>query len=185
MAREVYLLGWSGVRGRIGYSMQALKSADPTMADPNRPDDEDDVNEFEEPPRARTGRFHVQHRGGARIEVGEPIKVGGPKPWMCAVKLVGHKRDEATEKEPEPTQTLLVRTGRGATPEEAQREALANLTLVYGSPVGPPPKPTIDVKPSQRPLPSIGGDDDDDEDQPRPSSRPSFIDMLKGVFKKK
>jgi hypothetical protein len=141
------------------------------------PDDEDFDPEMEEAPRSRTGRFHVQHRGGARVEVGDPIRVGGDRPWMCAVKLVGHKRDDAPTDGAEPTQTLLVRTGRGATPEEAQRDALANLSLVYGSPVGPPPMPRIEVKASQRPpeLPRAS--------QP-PPSRPSFFEMLKGVFKK-
>jgi hypothetical protein len=134
-----------------------------------------EVFEEEESSKSRTGRFHVQHRGGTRVEVGEPIRVGGVKPWMCAVKLVGQKRDDP-EPEVEPTQTLLVRTGRGDTPEEAQREAMANLTLVYGSPVNPPPHATIELKASQRP-PEL-----------RPSqapTRPSFFDMLKGVFGKK
>ena len=144
---------------------------------------------------SRTGRFNVPHRGGARIEVGEPIKVGGAKPWMCAVKLVGQKRDDsaggekdprpgADTAEPEPTQTLLVRTGRGATPEEAQREAMVNLTLVYGSPVAPPPVTTIELRESQRPIKAaarlVAA-----PPEPPSSSRPSFIDLLKGVFGKK
>jgi hypothetical protein len=138
---------------------------------PPPPPPSSDEEIFEEEPKSRTGRFHVPHRGGSRIEVGEPIRVGGPKPWMCAVKLVGQKRDDAPDGA-EPTQTLLVRTGRGATPEEAQREAITNLTLVYGSPVAPPPSTRIDVKESQRPP-------------VEPPRRPSFIDMLKGVFTKK
>jgi hypothetical protein len=142
--------------------------------------DDDDESVFDEGPKSRTGRFHVQHRGGARVEVGEPIRVGGARPWMCAVKLVGQKRDDTPVDAPEPTQTLLVRTGRGATPEEAQREALANLTLVYGSPVGPPPTPRIDLKESQRPQPAAKP-----VSPSKPPSRPSFIDMLKGVFGKK
>lgn len=105
--------------------------------------------DVEEEPKSRTGRFHVQHRGGARVEVGEPIRVGGDRPWMCAVKLVGRKRDEPED--PEPTQTLLVRTGRGATAEDARRDALAQLTLVYGSPVEPPPSTLILQKPSDPP----------------------------------
>jgi hypothetical protein len=129
-------------------------------------DKEDEVFEEEESSKSRTGRFQVEHRGGTRVEVGEPIRIGGPKPWMCAVKLVGHKRDDT---EPEPTQTLLVRTGRGETPEEAQREAIAHLTLVYGSPLAAPPSARIEIKASQRP----------------PEPRPSFFEMLKGVFKKK
>jgi hypothetical protein len=128
-----------------------------------------DVFEEEEGSKSRTGRFHVQHRGGTRIEVGDPIKVGGTKPWMCAVKLVGQKRDDG---ESEPTQTLLVRTGRGLSPEEAQREAIAQLTLVYGSPLAAPPSAKIQIKASQAPP-------------PEPPPRPSFIEMLKGMFTKK
>jgi len=109
---------------------------------------------FEEEPKSRTGRFHVKHRGGTRVEVGEPVKVGGDRPWMCAVKLVGQKRDVPEDPEhPEPTQTLLVRTGRGATPEDARRDALSQLTLVYGSPVEPPPSAVISQKPSDPPPP--------------------------------
>jgi hypothetical protein len=134
---------------------------------------EPEVFEEEESSKSRTGRFHVEHRGGTRVEVGQPIKIGGPKPWMCMVKLVGQKRDDS---EPEPTQTLLVRTGRGETPEEAQREAIAHLTLVYGSPISPPPSATIELKASQRPPPAAPSN---------PPPRPSFIDMLKGVFKGK
>jgi len=107
------------------------------------------VRPNEEEPRSRTGRFHVPHRGGTRVEVGEPIRVGGDRPWMCAVKLVGRKRDPTED--PEPTQTLLVRTGRGVTAEDARRDALAQLTLVYGSPVEPPPAPIISQKPSDPP----------------------------------
>src|SRR5580698_995633 len=97
-------------------------------------------------------RFHVQHRGGTRVEVGEPVHVGGERPWMCAVKLVGQKRDQPDDPDqPEPTQTLLVRTGRGNTAEDARRDALAHLTLVYGSPVAPPPTAIIMQKPSDPP----------------------------------
>jgi hypothetical protein len=70
---------------------------------------------------------------------------------MCAVKLVGKKRDPSDDAEP--TQTLLVRTGRGASAEDARRDALAQLTLVYGSPVEPPPAPVIVQKPSDPPPP--------------------------------
>ncbi|HEY3822117.1 MAG TPA: hypothetical protein VGL81_33360 [Polyangiaceae bacterium] len=129
------------------------------MADvPKRPGDSPEGDEEE--PRSRTGRFHVQHRGGAHVEVGEAIHVGGERPWMCAVKLVGKKRDVSDEDEP--TQTLLVRTGRGATAEDARREALSQLTLVYGSPVEPPPSPIISQKPSDPPPSSNPG---------RPTSR--------------
>jgi len=107
----------------------------------------------EEAPKGRTGRFSVQHRGGTHVEVGEPIHLGGERPWMCAVKLVGRKRDVSDD--PEPTQTLLLRTGRGATPDDARRDALSQLTLVYGSPVEPPPAPIISQKPSYPPPPTV------------------------------
>jgi hypothetical protein len=112
--------------------------------------------EADDGPKSRTGRFQVPHRGGTRVEVGEPIHVGGDRPWMCAVKLVGRKRDPSED--PEPTQTLLVRTGRGATAEDARRDALAQLTLVYGSPVEPPPAPVIVQKPSDPPPAHPEGD---------------------------
>jgi hypothetical protein len=141
--------------------------------------------EFEEEPKARTGRFHVQHRGGTRVEVGEPIRVGGDRPWMCAVKLVGRKRDEGVRapEDPEPTQTLLVRTGRGATAEDARRDALAQLTLVYGSPVEPPPAAIIVQKPSDPPPPMPT------RPPPRPpaeaaSSPRSWLARLVGRFRK-
>jgi hypothetical protein len=111
----------------------------------------------------RVGRFVLPHRGGTQVEVGKPICVGGDRPWLCAVKLVGRKNgpdgadapDDAdlVEGQADVTQTLLVRTGRGASPEEAQRDAIAQLTLVYGSPVSPPPEPIILPKPSEPPPP--------------------------------
>jgi hypothetical protein len=141
------------------------------MSESEPPKDDEPQFEDEEAPTSRTGRFHVQHRGGARIEVGDPIHVGGPKPWMCAVKLVGQKRDDS---EVEPTQTLLVRTGRGKTPEEAQREAIAHLTLVYGNPLTPPTPAVIELKESQRPP----------SGSVRPP-RPSMFEKLKDLFKNK
>ncbi len=93
-------------------------------------------------PRPATHRFQIPHRDGARVEIGEPVFVGGDKPWLCAVKLLG--KDEPDS---ETTQTLYVRAGRGATPEEAQRSAMAQLALVVGSPVGPPPAASIKPKP--------------------------------------
>jgi hypothetical protein len=101
------------------------------------------------PEGARRGRFHVPHRDGARVEVGEPVRVGGERPWMCAVKLLGRKRNGPPEGEA--THTLLVRTGRGSSPDDARRQALAQLTLVYGSPVEPPPEAVISQKPSYPP----------------------------------
>ncbi|MGH7298362.1 MAG: hypothetical protein ACRELB_25705 [Polyangiaceae bacterium] len=124
-------------------------SDDPKGAGAARPPASSQPDADEEQPRSYTGRFQVKHRGGAHVEVGEPIRVGGDRPWMCAVKLVGRKRDPSED--PEPTQTLLVRTGRGLTAEDARRDALAQLTLVYGSPVEPPPATIISQKPSDPP----------------------------------
>ena len=113
-------------------------------------DDRDDADE--EAPRSSTGRFMLTHRAGGRVEVGEPIFIGGENPWLCAVKLLGR---EAPDVEGEPTQTLMVRSGRGATPEEAQRAAIAALSLVYGTPVGPAPSTHISRMPSDPPAPQI------------------------------
>jgi len=130
---------------------------------------------FEEEPKSRTGRFQVKHRGGTRVEVGEPVKVGGDRPWMCAVKLVGQKRDVPEDPEhPDPTQTLLVRTGRGATPEDARRDALAQLTLVYGSPVEPPPSAVISQKPSDPPPPGSA------DDKPSKTWLTRLLEFVKG-----
>jgi hypothetical protein len=101
---------------------------------------------------SRGARFHVPHRDGARVEVGEPIHVGGrgDRPWMCVVKLLGHNREDPSDGA---THTLLVRTATGDTPDDARREALAQLSQVYGSPVEPPPTPIISHKPSDPKMP--------------------------------
>jgi hypothetical protein len=60
--------------------------------------------------------------------------------------------------------------GRGESPEDARRDALAQLTVVYGSPVEPPPEPIIVQKPSEPPGrnetvgPSPGGRGRNDTD---------------------
>ena len=114
-----------------------------------------DETDDDEAPKSRTGRFFVQHRGGARVEVGEPIHCGGEKPWLCAVKLVGKKGPEV---DADATQTLLIRTGRGDSPEEAQRAAMAQITLVYGSPVEPMPQPLISQLKTDPPPPLPRGE---------------------------
>jgi hypothetical protein len=113
-----------------------------------------------------SSRFQVPHRGGTRVEVGEAVRLPdvAERPWICAVKLVGRKRDDGSDADP--TQTLLLRTGRGETAEDARRDALAQLTLVYGSPVEPPPVPVIVQMPSDPP--------------PRP--RPGFFARLLARF---
>jgi hypothetical protein len=143
------------------------------------------LEDDEEAPKSRTGRFFIPHRGGTRVEIGEPINCGGDKPWLCAVKLVG--RATGGEPEADATQTLLVRTGRGATPEEAQRAALAQVTLVYGSPVEPPPEPRIQNKRTDPPPAPLDDDDDDGDPLPptvkggvdaAPAKRPGFFARL-------
>ena len=104
------------------------------------------MSDFDEEPKT-SKRFQLKHREGMRVEVGEPVHIGGEKPWLCAVKLIG-REDPDTDA----TQTLYIRAGRGATPEEAQRNALAQLSLVVGSPVGPAPQATIKSK-SDNPEP--------------------------------
>jgi hypothetical protein len=69
---------------------------------------------------------------------------------MCVVKLLGHNREDPSDGA---THTLLVRTGRGESADDARREALAQLSQVYGSPVEPPPTPVISHKPSDPALP--------------------------------
>lgn len=120
-------------------------------------DHDDDADESS--PKNRTGRFSLIHRGGTRVEVSDPILlpvgVGTDKPWLCAVKLLGaKKRDDDDESEQNVTQTLLVRTGRGNTPEEAQRDAMAQLSLMYGTPTAAPPSVVITRKHSEPPPPA-------------------------------
>lgn len=110
-------------------------------------------NDNEGAPKTGRGRFFVPHRGGTRVEVGEPIHVGGERPWLCAAKLVSLNGVETAPQAYEPTHTLLVRTGRGHSPDEAQRAAIEQLTLIYGSPAGPPPAPIIIRKVSDNPPP--------------------------------
>src|SRR5436305_836260 len=82
-----------------------------------------------------------------------------------ALKLVGRKGPEIDS---DATQTLLVRTGRGKSPEEAQRNAISQLTLVYGSPVDPPPSATISNKRTDPPPPPEPEPDPDPEPPKRP-----------------
>ena len=143
-------------------------------------------------PRSRGQRFQVPHRDGTRVEVGEAIHVGGERPWMCAVKLVGQRRELQEDGRhgaledligdhgdpPEPTQTLLVRTGRGATAEDARRDALGQLTLVYGSPVEPPPAAVILQKPSDPPPPLPPPDGEDEPPPVRVATPQSWVSRL-------
>jgi hypothetical protein len=122
----------------------------PASRPPGRRGESDPVEPVEETSPS-TGRFQVAHRGGTRVEVGEAVLVGGPRPWMCAVKLLGRRREDPLDGDT--SQTLLVRVGRGASADDARRDAMAQLTLVYGSPVEPAPEPVIVRKASDPPPP--------------------------------
>lgn len=121
-----------------------------------------DEGHMEEPDWASaarvTERFTVPHRGGAMMKVGEPICIGGDKPWLCIVKLLapGASPSLAGE-EGEHWSTLLLRSGRGNHPDEARRDALAQLALVYGSPVGPAPQAVISTLDPTPPTPPVAG----------------------------
>jgi hypothetical protein len=80
--------------------------------------------------RGRWNRSQGQRGGNAKAGAGS----------------AGDKTDDAEEGEP--TQTLLVRTGRGTTPGDTQRDAMAQLTLIYGSPGEPALQPIISQKPA-------------------------------------
>ncbi len=135
-------------------------------------EDESDENS----PKNRTGRFSLTHRGGTRVEVSDPILlpvgIGTDRPWLCAVKLLGPKKsDEEEAADQGVTQTLLVRTGRGNTPEEAQRDAMAQLSLMYGTPTAAPPSVVITRKPSEPPPAP-------------PAEKKGFWSFLAGIFGK-
>jgi hypothetical protein len=148
-------------------SFQAIMVSDPE--DDRRPG----ASVASEPPRASGGAFQVAHRGGTRVEIAEPVHVGGDRPWMCAVKLVG-RGGPGEPVEGEPTHTMLLRMGRGATPDDARRDGLAQLTLVYGSPVEPPPAPRIVNKKSDPPAPP----------DPAEGQGPGWVERLARRFKR-
>ena len=121
---------------------------------------------------APVGTMDLPHRDGTRVMVGTPIHVGGEKPWMCAVQLMGKKKTlPRGALEEELTQTLLLRTGRGGSPEEAQRAALAELKHFYGSPNEPIPQPLILHKQAEPPPP------------PAVAPKRGLLGWLAGLFK--
>ncbi|MBI4955289.1 MAG: hypothetical protein HY908_24915 [Myxococcales bacterium] len=99
-----------------------------------------------------TGPRVVPTPHGSHVELGEPVWVGGALPWACPAKLVGrdkrlpslHFDDEdsseaappqvAEPEAPESTHTLLLRTGRGRTPDEARRDAVRRVEEPLGKP---------------------------------------------------
>ena len=120
-------------------------------------------------PRA-TVRLRAQsfdQHGGARGILagsvdGDPIATCGFRFEQLCVRALNEALRSLVEgksRNPEggghSAQTLLLRTGRGATPDDARRDALSQLTLVYGSPVEPPPSPIISQKPSYPPPPTV------------------------------
>lgn len=69
---------------------------------------------------------------GSRVEVSEPFEIGDE--WACVAKLVGREHDlpwlgeePRAEEENEVTHTLFMARGRGASPEEAVRDAMSQV----------------------------------------------------------
>lgn len=70
---------------------------------------------------------------GSRVEVSEPFEIGEEE-WACVAKLVGREHDlpwlgeePRSEEDHEVTHTLFMAKGRGASPEEAVRDAMAQV----------------------------------------------------------
>ena len=133
---------------------------------------------------SRAGDVAARH--GAHVELGEPVWVGGSLPWACPAKLVGREKrlpridfDDDTEDrapdeaqpESEPTHTLLLRTGRGRTPEEARQNAASELQRPLAQP------PQIVPRATQSPPPPLRIIMDGDEVS-RPSEPP--IEVVAG-----
>jgi hypothetical protein len=69
---------------------------------------------------------------GTRVEVSEPFEIGDE--WACVAKLVGREHDlpwlgdePRSEEGHEVTHTLFMAKGRGASPEEAVRDAMSQV----------------------------------------------------------
>jgi hypothetical protein len=69
---------------------------------------------------------------GTRVEVSEPFEIGDE--WACVAKLVGREHDlpwlgeePRSEEDHEVTHTLFMAKGRGASPEEAVRDAMSQV----------------------------------------------------------
>jgi hypothetical protein len=113
----------------------------------------------------------IPFRGGTRIVIGVPTQApNDPKVWRCVGKIIGHRTGlpwAGEDGEEEPTHTVLLRSGRGSTPEAAEEDVLRQLRFVYGesrvspliaerrsnappAPVAPPP--TAAVRPWWRAL---------------------------------
>lgn len=73
----------------------------------------------------------------ASIIIGEPIRVGGARPWVCIGKVrmpVRAPTEELATGEPDPSETALIRTGFGSSAAESKRDVVAQLSRTYGSP---------------------------------------------------
>lgn len=74
---------------------------------------------------------------GTTILVGDPIHVGGARPWVCIGKVRMRFRGNAEELaagEPEPSETAFIRTGFGNSAAESKRDVVAQLSRTYGPP---------------------------------------------------
>ena len=75
---------------------------------------------------------------GTTIVVGDPIHVGGARPWVCIGKVRmrfrGDVEEESVSGEPDPSETAFIRTGFGNSAAEAKRDVVAQLSRTYGPP---------------------------------------------------
>ena len=109
-------------------------------------------------------------------EVGDPIKVGGSKPWLCAVKLVGAEaRRQRARAHPDAPRAYGARRYAGGGAARGDRAPHAGLRQSSA----PPTPPVIELKESQRPP---KGKPESEPNQQ--AARPSLFDLLKGWFKK-
>ena len=71
------------------------------------------------------------------IIIGDPIHVGGARPWVCIGKVRMRLRGTAEEPapgEPDPLETATIRTGFGSSAAESKRDVVSQLSRTYGPP---------------------------------------------------
>ena len=71
------------------------------------------------------------------IFIGDPIHVGGARPWVCIGKVRIRLRgatEELAPGEPDPSETATIRTGFGSSAAESKRDVVSQLARTYGPP---------------------------------------------------
>jgi hypothetical protein len=75
---------------------------------------------------------------GTTILIGDPIHVGGARPWVCIGKVRmrfrGTPEEQVAAGEPDPSETAFIRTGFGNSAAESKRDVVAQLSRTYGPP---------------------------------------------------